>query len=465
MATVGVLACITIAVLGLEILHIRLAAGDAGCTAQSDLGQTECVLLSPYYSLYQWGTCVTADYVLRASAAQGKPAHCRDARVTQCYYQCMVEVHYLGSGPVYDDCRCSPGVTVVPPTQSLPPQCFSPTGSDCQWYRQCLGKRYDCSGTGYDYAIGYGKKFCELYGSRYSEFSPLAQSWIDATRKCLQVKLVPFLRPWVKATCKDIYTEAFRTHTGCYLTPQTGAPSFCQLSCSELWKLFWLVSYEGNALFLEPIETASQMFSVAAECRHQNDISFCSRLLFQSGYYFLKVPLKTVQLYKLGKELGVRIVQAIAMRFEWQKDGLRWIPLIETENPQSNRQQRSVLDETNPEGLSNSLQVKLLLVNSDDLNITNTTRSTEPKTVQQAIDELSSSVRKGELSHLTVVVNGTSVTTGVSTIGQCLDAGCNETESVVLATAPSSARLANGSIWLVLPVFGFLVRLAVSQIS
>ena len=39
------------------------------CNSASDLGQTECVDLT-IYTGYQWATCLTEDYIMRASAGR-----------------------------------------------------------------------------------------------------------------------------------------------------------------------------------------------------------------------------------------------------------------------------------------------------------------------------------------------------------------------------------------------------------
>jgi len=152
------------------------------CSTTSDLGTAECVLLTPHYTQYQWATCLTEDYIMRAS----DNAHqCRSDQVTQCYYQCMIEIYNVDSGQVYGDCICSPGQELTTPT-ILRPECYSPSGANCDWYRDCLEARYACEGTRYGYAIEYADKFCNLYVDNYNDFSDDAREWIDGVRKCLQ---------------------------------------------------------------------------------------------------------------------------------------------------------------------------------------------------------------------------------------------------------------------------------------
>jgi hypothetical protein len=58
-------------------------------------GSPECVLLTPYYQKYQWGTCLTDEYIKTASKGN---AHCRDLSATYCYYQCMMELYEIEEG-------------------------------------------------------------------------------------------------------------------------------------------------------------------------------------------------------------------------------------------------------------------------------------------------------------------------------------------------------------------------------
>lgn len=243
------------------------------CTTSNDIGGVSCVLLTPYYSEYQWATCLTEDYIMRVSDNRH---YCRSNFVTQCWYQCMLEIHELDQGPVYEGCRCSPGEVITEaPTDVIPPHCYSPSGNDCNWYRNCLEVRYPCEDTNDGYAIRYAEKFCNLYSNNYNDFSGNGRAWIDGVRKCLQVALVPSLRPWVQKTCSDIRRDAFDSHPDCYTNPSNRAPGICALSCSDALNAFWLVVFEGGALFSAPTETATQMWIVMKQCFGEDQLSGC----------------------------------------------------------------------------------------------------------------------------------------------------------------------------------------------
>ena len=176
------------------------------------------------YSQYQLATCLTDAYIRQKSNLRH---HCRNSAV-QCWYQCQLEINDLDNGAVYDNCRCSTdGPTAPNPCPDLNRDCHSPDGTSCTWYRDCLEEC--CEGTGDGYAIEFAENFCNLYTDNYNTFCPTGRQWIDGVRRCLQVALVPSLRPFIEKSCADIRSDAFRSHSPCYLNPEPGAPSVCSL--------------------------------------------------------------------------------------------------------------------------------------------------------------------------------------------------------------------------------------------
>ena len=165
----------------------------------------------------------------------------------------------------------------------LPPHCYNPKGDECSWYRECLEARYPCEGTGAGYAIEYAERFCNLYSANYHDFTADGRKWMDGVRKCLQHALAPSLHPYVApaTTCSDLRRQAIDSHPTCYIRPtassKSGVPgiSFCELPCSDLWRAFWLVSFEGGALFTEPYETLQQTWPVLVDCFEKDPYSGC----------------------------------------------------------------------------------------------------------------------------------------------------------------------------------------------
>jgi len=242
------------------LLVLMAVSATLGCDPhRGPAGLTKC-FLATYYSKYQCGTCVTDAYMRQAS--RGK-YQCRDKRATYCYYQCMLEKHGLDRGPVYDHCMCAADQPLPQPRVILKPGCYSPDGTDCHWYRQCLHKMYDCTGQA-EYAISYGEKFCNLYSQSGLKFSPKALQWIDAVRKCLQVALVPELRLCqVQPTCEDIKTKAFDSYVPCYLTSY-GSFSVCSISSSNWARIFWTV--KSNFPSSAWVESLKVFLLVAVKC-------------------------------------------------------------------------------------------------------------------------------------------------------------------------------------------------------
>ena len=218
-------------------------------------GLNRCVLLAEYYNSYQWATCLTDQYI---EAKTGKRFHCQIRTAVYCWYQCMVEA-YESMGPnVTGVCACNPNdtarATVAPSGVTLPPDCFSPNGTDCTWYSRCLEAKYPCAGTSAGFAVEYATAFCALYSKHLADYSAVGQLWVAATRKCLQTTLVPLLRQYWTPTCADIRTLAFQSYAPCYQTPDSvGAPSVCSLPLSDFFAIMFTVKGE----FDDPL-TASE---------------------------------------------------------------------------------------------------------------------------------------------------------------------------------------------------------------
>jgi len=139
--------------------------------------------------------------------------------------------------------------------------CLHPSG-DCSWYRHCLAVKYPtCGNSGYP--LGYGEKYCLLFQQNFNKFSPKAKAWINATRKCLQVKLAPVLQAKANQyTCEKIKLDAFKSHVPCYVNPAPGI-SVCDLGVTEFTKIFNVVK---GSLLTDLFATVNQMAGVARGC-------------------------------------------------------------------------------------------------------------------------------------------------------------------------------------------------------
>jgi len=175
----------------------------------------------------------------------------------------MLDKHGLDEGPVYDDCVCD--ADTPPPERSviLPPRCYSPDGTVCDWYQECLNKMFSCTGEA-EHAISYGEQFCNLYGQTELQLTETARQWINAVRKCLQVALVPVLHFCrVKSTCEDIKRNASTSHVPCYTQPYQGF-SVCSVPVSDWLRIFWTIkSSFASSTF---VETFKGSVTTAAKC-------------------------------------------------------------------------------------------------------------------------------------------------------------------------------------------------------
>jgi len=153
---------------------------------------------------------------------------------------------------------CPPGT----PASFLPDICFNPTGTDCNWYVQCLDGKDNCGVEGY--ALKYGLTFCTIYQKYLPRFSPQGQTWVNAVRKCLQTSLVPLLEK-CDNTCGLAELTAISSHTKCYVTPAPATPSvsICNLSCVDLNSVKNVVLNSGSPT---PPGTFEQILSVFWKC-------------------------------------------------------------------------------------------------------------------------------------------------------------------------------------------------------
>ncbi|CAF0874336.1 unnamed protein product [Adineta steineri] len=158
-------------------------------------------------------------------------------------------------------CRCT--------NVDLPEYCKHPSGDDCDWYKNCLEKQHKCIDTDYSYSIDYGLTYCNRYNDFYANFSSAGQIWIDAVRKCLQEKLVPFLQPCINGSdtreyyaCRRIKKEAFDSHESCYVSA-----GVCELHPLQWWKIFVTVYGDFSLKDLPDLPThMKQALSASTKC-------------------------------------------------------------------------------------------------------------------------------------------------------------------------------------------------------
>ena len=415
--------------MGPLIIVLLLAQG--GWAAQCDKdsgpsGATGCVQIQNYNNQYQWTTCLTNAYI------QQKSDHmhtCVDRSATYCLYQCMLEMHNKTSGLVSEDCSCqSVNSTSNPynlsPTTYLPSECYSPSGDSCDWYRNCLEKKYPCEATSNAYAIRYAETFCKLYDKRFSSFSQDAQKWINGVRKCLQVVLVPLLRPWTKPTCQGIRQKAFASHTPCYMHPGKDVPSVCDLGCWQYFKIFWTI--KGSFTALDTAwESIKGMWNIGTKCGVRSQVHKCVVGRSESP---MKVARLEIQKFPQRKRRSNDSLpeadaqsrfadgagSAIASALKWNTDVMDWMA-----HPDSG---------TKPED-SKTLHIIMVLADKKALGIVDT--STPSVNFDETIQEFGLAVEEGRLL---LKVHGSNV--WVKSLASCSDKSCENTQTLAVSDKP-----------------------------
>ena len=284
-------------------------------------------------------------------------------------------------------------------------------------------KRHSCSGTGYEYAVDYALKFCNLYSENQHMFLPKGQRWINAVRKCLQVKLVPFLRPYVKINCAKIQAFAFRTHTPCYLHPYPGGPSICDLDCVEWAKVFWTIK---GAYITATSESLRGMWSVTKGCASLSSLLThvtCTWAVLKAegraGMRLVRFVIRKVNAaadwfkHLIEKrsapldfdEVAGNIADQLAVQLGWEKDGVQWFAFVG-----NNSMNISNADE---------IDINILLGSRAeyDLNAVGVPEADMNKTV----DDLAEAIGNEQI-HLDVGKN-----LNVTQFSACLDTDCQDT--------------------------------------
>ena len=386
-------------------------------------GTTACVQISSYNNQYQWATCLTDSYILQKSFQRHT---CISPYAIYCWYQCMLEVHDKESGPVTSDCSCSPYFVPNPtlsPTTSLPSFCYSPSGTNCQWYSTCLERKYPCRGTNNADPLRYAEEICWLYNSRKGIFSSDGRKWVDGVRKCLQVELVPLLRPWNKPTCHEIEKSAFESQVSCYMKPDEGVSSICDLDCKEYFKIFWAI--KGNVYNVGTgWKSLSGLWNIDVKCGSNS-----SRNCFQEGGQgLIKITKLTYQKFNGRSERSIDstpdetarlkftngVASAIGRRLKWDTVVVDWFAFP-----------NDVKNASDP----TSLEMVIVLADKKALGIV--TSFSPSFDFSQSLQQLSSAI---EGSTLPLQVDGYNV--WVKSLASCTDKSCNDTQTLATSDKP-----------------------------
>ena len=396
-------------------------------------GTIECTRIKRYNNEYQWATCLTDTYIEAKSSGRHV---CEDESATFCYYQCMLEIYDVNSGPVDKECcACQYGEKYTQSDLTLPSECYSPSGTNCGWYENCLERKYQCRGTEDDYAMEFATKFCNLYNENFAKFSVEGQTWIDAVRKCLHVSLVPIIRPWCSKSCKEVKQIAFASHVPCYVLPNKQDPSIsmCNLGFIDRLKVFWTIK-------------SSLVMSVGSSLEAMNGIvmtmSECAARVIKSAKekidnFVLKMEIKMKNILKKIKHilpfgrhrrslsksidfllLSNRIADDIAAKLHWSEKGVLWFSTVDTNSNETLTNERLIY-------------IHLADRKTYDMNAQNLSSSD----MKSIIQEFQSKVHSGDLN-----ADLKDFSFEIISAKGCLDTRCNTTLFEVNATLNDSGK-------------------------
>ena len=393
-------------------------------------GTIECIRIPRYNDEYQWATCLTDTYIEAKSS--GKHV-CEDQSATFCYYQCMLEIHDANSGPVDKECcACQYGEEYTQSDLILPSECYSPSGTNCGWYENCLERKYQCRGTEDGYAMEFATKFCNLYNEHFAEFSVEGQTWVDAVRKCLQVSLVPIIRPWCSKTCKEIKQTAFVSHVSCYVLPNKGDPSIsmCNLGLTDLYNVIWTIKSSLLMSLDSSFEVMNGIMNTVSECVTRRVINPAREKI---DNFILEMKIKMDNVLPFGRHrrslsnsidfllLSNRIADNIAAKLHWSEKGVLWISTVDTNSNETLTSERLIY-------------IHLADRKTYDLNAQNSSSSD----MKSIIQEFQSKVHSGDLN-----ANLKDFSFEILSAKGCLDTHCNTTLFEVNATPNDNGKYAN----------------------
>lgn len=248
----------------------------AASQQQCELFRTACIPPVAGYFGYQWATCLTDNYIQVKSNFQHQ---CINRTASRCWYQCMVEDFGLNDGFVIGSCKCSALDYLLGRSQpsghtpiTIPDWCKSPSGTECNWYQDCLKKRVSCTTTLSRNAVRYAENMCHAYNNLSSRFqnstSPVL-TWLDGVRKCLLVSIVPQLRSYASPTCSNTDSLAFKSQTHCYSNPAihdnvNKTHSLCQLSSDQFWQIFWTLHKNSTSPYHD--KNLQQLYTEKVQC-------------------------------------------------------------------------------------------------------------------------------------------------------------------------------------------------------
>ncbi|KAK3085380.1 hypothetical protein FSP39_002473 [Pinctada imbricata] len=140
---------------------------DTSCN-KNNIGNTVCYLESSRFDEYQWGICVTNEYL----QVYSKGKYLCEHHYPYCHLHCMLEQHNILRGPVYEECRCRPDTSISHKSSVLlPHSCYIPRHNDCRWFGNCVKLRYECADLELSNVVKYVQGECEMNNGVFQALS------------------------------------------------------------------------------------------------------------------------------------------------------------------------------------------------------------------------------------------------------------------------------------------------------
>ncbi|CAC5403948.1 unnamed protein product [Mytilus coruscus] len=177
--------------------------------------------------------------------------------------------------------------------------------------------------------MDFATKFCNLYKEHYRKFTSNGQIWINAVRKCLQVKMVQILRPWRSLSCKDIKELACASHVPCYvrLDDNRHRIYICNLGSLDFFSVFWTVK-AGLVMSVDSsLETINGFWNTMKQCTFFKSYSFdgdIRNIQMTVEHEEFEVIRRRRSVPGESIRLSNDIVDHIAKHLNWDKKGIIW---------------------------------------------------------------------------------------------------------------------------------------------
>jgi hypothetical protein len=215
------------------------------------------------------------------------------------------------------------------------------------------------------------------------------------------------------ATCESIRQQAFESHSGCYLNPDVGKPSICDIGVGNWARIFWTVK---GALIQDATATLKQMLDVVVAC----GLDILSTRMEKIQMIFRQTTEENV-LRDLN-QFAEGISEQIARQMDWYRRGIIFFGFPTLTN--YNRYKRSADNKTD------LFYINLLIASKSEFDL-NANRS-QKVNVSADATSVAKAIENGDAR--LQIPEGTEFTE----LSLCVDYNCTETSLQVKPAPPEN---------------------------